>query len=212
MRSPGDFFFFFFVDGRNQYRWKCSDALTETSDTYIFLKLEKVQRLSSKSNPLFHRRRCWDQKHEGTCLGMWAFSLWVSGLKVICVPYCAPAQWAAKFRLLENPDLIFLRSCTISCTESVCKKKKKKRGMGNVVSGTKWVKRGSFVFLLLKGLPCSWVRLAASHPVDQGGGYQSWLPMPISWVGLQNPKALGPQPRSIKSGWGRERECEHHTR
>lgn len=128
MRSPGDFFFFFFfVDGRNQYRWKCSDALTETSDTYIFLKLEKVQRLSSKSNPLFHRRRCWDQKHEGTCLGMWAFSLWVSGLKVICVPYCAPAQWAAKFRLLENPDLIFLRSCTISCTESVCKKKKKKR-------------------------------------------------------------------------------------
>ena len=145
-----------------------------------------------------------------------AFCLWVSGLKVICVPHHAPAQWAAEFRLLENPGLIFLRSCTISCTESVCKKKKKKKkkkwGMGNVVSGTKWVKRGSFVLLLLKGLPCSWVRLAASHLVDQRGGSQSWLPMPISWVGLQNPKALGPQPRLIKSGWGRERECEHHTR
>ena len=62
-----------------------------------------------------------------------------------------------------------------------------------------------FCFLLLKGTPCFWVRLGASHPVDQRGGSQPWLPIPISWVGLQNPKAVAPNPDQFnQNGAGRE--------
>lgn len=48
------------------------------------------------------------------------------------------------------------------------------------------------------GWPGRWFSILAAHAHQLG-----WF---------TNPKALGPQPRLIKSGWGRERECEHHTR
>lgn len=140
--------------------------------------------------------------------GLWAFSLWVSGLKVVCVPYRVLAQWVVELRLLENLGFIFLRTCTISCIESLCERMRYGgRGL--------WYQRSEkrlFCFLLLKGTPCFWVRLGASPPVDQRGGSQRWLPIPISWVGLQKSQGCGPQPRWIKSEWGWERGRKRHPR
>ena len=91
-----------------------------------------------------------------------------------------------EFGLLENWVLIFLRSCTVSYIESLCIK----RDIGDMISGTKWVKRSSFV-LLLKGPLYFWVRLWARHPIAQGlqaGGSQSWLPVPVSSTGYKIPR------------------------